>query len=218
MQIIGFNGSPRKQWNTATLLTKALEGAASQGASTKLVHLYDVDYKGCQSCFSCKKKGGSSYGRCAMRDGLTPLLQEVETADAILLGSPIYLWGVTGEMKSFLERLIFPFYRYAKPDDPVPTLFPKKIRTGFIYTMNVDKQLLKQSGCDKILAQNERFLERVFGHSESLFSFDTLQFEDYSKVDQHVFDPQKKAARHKEYFPQDCEQAFEMGRRLAARA
>jgi hypothetical protein len=47
MKVIAFNGSPRKKWNTATLLEKALEGAASQGAETKLIHLYDLDFKGC---------------------------------------------------------------------------------------------------------------------------------------------------------------------------
>jgi multimeric flavodoxin WrbA len=51
MKAIGVNGSPRKKWNTATLLKKALEGAASEGAKTALVHLYDLDYKGCISCF-----------------------------------------------------------------------------------------------------------------------------------------------------------------------
>ena len=70
MQVIGINGSPRKQWNTATLVAKALEGAAAQGAKTELVHLYDLDFKGCTSCFACKTRGGKSYGRCAMQDGL----------------------------------------------------------------------------------------------------------------------------------------------------
>ena len=42
MTIVGINGSPRKKWNTATLLTKALEEAASQGAETELVYLYDL--------------------------------------------------------------------------------------------------------------------------------------------------------------------------------
>jgi len=56
MLAIAMNGSPRKKWNTATLLEKALEGAASQGAETELVHLYDLNYKGCISCFACKLK------------------------------------------------------------------------------------------------------------------------------------------------------------------
>lgn len=56
MKVIGFNGSPRKNWNTAILLNKALEGSASLGAETELIHLYDIDYKGCTSCFACKRK------------------------------------------------------------------------------------------------------------------------------------------------------------------
>ena len=51
MEVIAFNGSPRKAWNTATLLEKALQGAASKGAVTELIHLYDLDFKGCRSCF-----------------------------------------------------------------------------------------------------------------------------------------------------------------------
>ena len=45
MRVIAFNGSPRKKWNTATLLKNALEGAESQGAETELVHLYDLNFK-----------------------------------------------------------------------------------------------------------------------------------------------------------------------------
>src|SRR5690242_21069590 len=46
MNIIGINGSPRKKWNTAALVAKALEGAASLGATTELFHLYDMNFKG----------------------------------------------------------------------------------------------------------------------------------------------------------------------------
>jgi len=64
MKIIAFNGSPRKMWNTATLLNKSLEGGTrSQGAETELIHLYDLNYKGCESCFSCKTMGSNSYGK-----------------------------------------------------------------------------------------------------------------------------------------------------------
>jgi len=101
MQVIAFNGSPRKGWNTATLLEKALAGAASKGAATELFHLYDLDFKGCKSCFGCKTRGGASYGRCAVKDDLTPILKSIESADAILLGSPIYFWGVSGRDEVF---------------------------------------------------------------------------------------------------------------------
>ena len=73
--VIVINGSPRTKWNTATLLEHALAGAASQGADTEHAHLYDLGYTGCTSYFACKLKGGKSYGKCAMKDGLTPALE-----------------------------------------------------------------------------------------------------------------------------------------------
>jgi multimeric flavodoxin WrbA len=78
MKVMAFNGSPRKNWNTATLLQKTLAGAASYGAETELIHLYDLDYKGCISCFACKTIGGKSYGRCAVQDDLAPVFSRIE--------------------------------------------------------------------------------------------------------------------------------------------
>ncbi len=215
MEVIAFNGSPRKTWNTATLLQSALEGAASRGAQTKLFHLYDLDFKGCRSCFGCKMKGGASYGKCATQDDLTPILEEVKGADAILLGSPLYFWNVTGEMKSFIERLMFPSYRYVADDDPACTLLPKTIRTGFLYTLNAPEQRMKELAFERYAATMGMFLKRIFGESEYLICCDTCQFEDYSRIDQQRFDPEQKAARRKEQFPQDCRRAFDMGVRLA---
>ena len=212
MKVIAFNGSPRKKWNTATLLENALEGAASQGAETELIHLYDLNFKGCKSCFACKTKGGQSYGKCAVKDGLAPILKKVEQTDAIILGSPFYLGVVSGEMRSFMERLIFPYLAYTPPPR---SLFPKRINTGFIYTMNATEERMKKFGYDQHIILNERLLEMIFGPSESLFSFDTYQFEDYSKVIADIFDPKKKAKRREEVFPKDCEKAFEMGARFA---
>jgi multimeric flavodoxin WrbA len=219
MEVIAFNGSPRKTWNTATLLQKVLEGAASKGATTKLIHLYDLDYKGCKSCFGCKTKGSPSYGKCAVKDDLTPILKNIASVDAIILGSPVYFWGVSGEMKSFMERLMFPFYRYKKDNDPACTLFPKKINTGFVYTMNSPEERMKNViGYDRQISVNEGFLKRIFGRAESLVCCDTCQFDDYSKIDQDRFDPEKKAARRNEQFPQDCQKAFEMGERFATKS
>ena len=211
MKVIAFNGSPRKKWNTATLLNKALEGAASLGADTELIHLYDLNFRGCLSCFACKTKGGQSYGKCAARDDLTPILKKVEETDAFILGSPIYFGTVSGEMRSFMERLMFPYHVYTYPPR---SLFPRKIHTGFIYTMNAPEEWMKKLGYDKSIVSNEMTLKTIFGASESLFSFDTYQFKDYSKVVVESFDPEKKAKRRREVFPMDCQKAFEMGIRL----
>ena len=212
MKIIAFNGSPRKEWNTATLLKKALEGAVSQGAETELIHLYDLNYKGCISCFACKEKGGKSYGQCVVRDDLKPIFQKVEAADALILGSPIYLGNITGQMQSFLERLVFPYLTYT---DPPESLFPKKIHTGFIYTMGLTEELMCEFGYTQRFAGIERFLARIFGSSETLLSFDTYQFKDYSKVVATRFNPEEKLKRRKEIFPKDCQKAFELGARFA---
>ena len=213
MKAIGVNGSPRKKWNTATLLKKALEGAASEGAKTALVHLYDLDYKGCISCFACKMRGGKSYGKCAVKDGLTPLLKKVTEADVIFLGSPIYFGTVTGEMRSFMERLLFPVMTYTDPPEP-GTLFSRKVRTAFIYTLGASEAMAKERGFDRHILMNEMLMKRNLRASETLCSYDTTQFEDYSKVYAPRFDPAKKAKVLGEVFPIDCENAFKMGARL----
>ena len=212
MKIIGVNGSPRKNWNTATLLGKALEGAASRGAQTEIVHLYDLDYKGCVSCFVCKTPEGKCYGRCARQDGLTPLLGRIEAADGLILASPVYYGTVTGEMRSFMERLFFPWMTYT---DPPGSLFPRKIRSGVICTLGATEEMAKDRGFDRHIAVNEWFMQLIFGAAETLCSYDTLQFEDYSRVYAPRFDPQKKAQRRAEVFPEDCRKAFELGARIA---
>jgi len=210
MKVIAINGSPRKNKNTATLLTKALEGASSCGAETELIHLYDLNYKGCISCFSCKLKNGKSYGKCALKDGLTPILEKVSNADAIILGSPIYLHSITSAMKAFLERLIFQYLVY---DTNHTSLFQRKIPVGFIYTMNVTNKQFK-TGYEDDLKFLQAYIEKTFGSFESLVVNDTYQFDDYSKYVATLFDEKKKRKVKEEQFPKDCQNAFDMGMRF----
>ncbi len=212
MNVIGINGSPRKQWNTATLVGKALEGAAAQGATTELVHLYDLDFNGCTSCFACKLREGKSYGKCVLNDDLAPVLEKIAAADALIIGSPIYFGTVTGETRSFIERLLFPYLTYTVP---YGTLFPKRIKAGFIYTMNVTEERSKEFGYEAVFQTNERYVQMLLGTTETLCAFDTCQVDDYSKVVIESFDPVHKASRRKGVLPLECQRAFEMGRRMA---
>jgi len=212
MNIMAINGSPRKQWNTAMLLEHALAGAAARGAQTELVHLYDLEFKGCTSCFACKLKDGRSYGKCAMKDGLSPVLDKLAHADAIVLGSPIYFGTVTGEMRSFMERLLFPYLTYTRPPG---SLFGRNIPTAFIYTMNVPEAQMKEYAYQVHIGLNENVLSRTFGQSESLCAFETLQFADYDKVVFSYFDPEERRERRRTVFPEDCKKAFALGARLA---
>lgn len=147
MKIYAINGGPRKKFNTVKLLQAALDGAAaapcSEAVETEMIHLYDLNYKGCVSCFSCKRLGGKSYGHCAVKDDLAPVLEKLSQADGLIFGSPIYFGNVTGMMRSFLERLLFPFFVY---DKEYSSLAPKRMPTAFIYPMNVSSEEMEQYG------------------------------------------------------------------------
>lgn len=211
MYLIAINGSPRKKWNTATLLEHALQGAASEGAKTELYHLYDLEYSGCTSCFACKRLGGKNYGHCAVKDDLKQVFRKVEKADAILIGSPIYYGAITGETRCFLERLAF---QYSVYDPPRSTLFSKKIRTGFIYTAGAPEAIVKEMGYIQGTQITEAAMARIFGSCESLWVTDTYQFSDYAKYMSTLFDPEAKKKHRDEQFPKDCAHAFELGARL----
>ena len=214
MKLLAFNGSPRKKWNTATLLEHAMEGAESEGAKTELFHLYELDYTGCTSCFACKRIGGKSYGHCPVKDDLLPLFKKVEKADAILVGSPIYYAIPTGMTRCFLERLMF---QYSVYDRERSTLFPGKIRTGFIYTAGAPEAMVKEMGFDRNEQLTGMAMTRIFGSCESLWVTDTYQFADYSKYMSTLFDPVAKKKHRDEQFPVDCKKAYQLGARLVRR-
>lgn len=213
MKVIAVNGSPRKTKNTATLLQKALDGAQSIGAETGLLHLYDMQFKGCTSCFACKRKNSKFVGHCAMKDDLSYCLEKVLECDVLLLGSPIFLNRISGEMSCFLERLLFPNFSYAMDHNAI---FKGKIASGFIYTMNVTEETMKQRNYEAIFQQNQYALQVLGGPSEILIANDTYQFDNYSKYESSKYDEKHKAQVRAEQFPVTCQQAFDMGAKLSS--
>jgi len=215
MKAIAINGSPRKNWNTATLLQHALAGAQEEGAETELVNLYDLQFTGCVSCFACKKIGGKHYGHCAAKDELSPVLQAIETADVLLLGTPVYFGSESGEMRSFIERLLFPFFTYT-PD--YQCIFPGRLQTAMIYTMNIPEDMIPTLQYEQLLSRIRGYMEHAFGNCELQICTDTLQFSDYSKYLCTRWDADAKARRRAEVFPQDCAKAKALGAALVERA
>ena len=209
MEALAINGSPRKKWNTAQMLESALKGAADAGAQTEMVHLYDYTYKGCTSCFECKRKGGKSYGKCAMQDALTEVLAKALRAEILILGSPIYFGDVSGEIRSFFERLVFPLTSY---DREIPSLFTGSKKTAVIYTMNVADDSVYRPFQQMSL---ERALKRLFGQVETLAARDTYQFADYSQYHAPMFDAKLKSEQRENGFPQDLQRAYLLGRKLS---
>jgi multimeric flavodoxin WrbA len=214
MKVMAFNGSPRKKkWNTVTLLDNALQGAMSVGAETELVQLYDLSFSGCISCFSCKKISRKKDGICAVQDDLTSVLDRVKNADALIIGTPVYYGTESASTRALLERLCFPYKDYSKD---MKSLFPRRINTALIYTMNVSEELLKMLRYDLHFGVTRRNLGMHFGACELLLSTDTLQYSDYDKYESEMFDKEAKVKRHAEVFPEDCKRAFELGIRMAS--
>ena len=212
-KIYAVNGSPRKNGNTAQLLQKALEGAASAGAEVKLIQLADLNFSGCRSCFACKKLANPSPG-CILKDDLAEILKELFQADGIIMGSPIYFGAETGLYRNFLERLFFPMLRYTNPPS---SRAEKKIDFGFIYTMNVPENLMDEYGYNAYLQSQSQTPGLIFNSRNiyTLYACDTHQFDDYSKYECTLFDAGHKAEMRKTQFISDLAKAFEMGRKLA---
>ena len=206
-KVIILNASPRKNWNTYKMSESFADGVKESGAEAKIVNLYDVDFKGCRSCFACKLKGGKNFGRCAYPDGLTPILDEISQADGVVLASPIYFGDVTGVARCLIERLFFPFFEYK---EGYPSLAPKKLKTAVIYTMNVDEKLGNEIYAD-LFNKVDGFMEIAFTKPQRICAFDTYQFPDYDKYVCEVFDKNHKIKRKEEQLPKDLEKAYLAG-------
>lgn len=206
MKFIGINGSPRKGWNTSTLVERALEGARSEGAEVEMIDLYDLNYQGCESCYECKRKG-VTVETCVKCDGLKPLLKKITTCDGLILGSPIYMGNISGEMQSFVERLTFPYLSF----DDKPATFPKSLSTAFIYTMNVFPPMIKNYGYDKMFDYHANIFKIIFTDFKNMYSTGTCQFEDYDKYAASTLSGEERLQRREIIFPQDCEKAYYMG-------
>ena len=207
MKVIGFNGSPRKKWNSAQMLESALKGAAAAGAETELIHLADLSFTGCRSCFACKRLGGSSFGRCAVKDDLTGPLARALEADAIIISAPVYFGDVPGMVRNLFERLWFPGLMYRKDG---ACAYTKKVKVGLIYTMNCPDEHFY----DALTGSHKNTFSRFFGETQVLCAVETLQYENYDLYVGDMFDPPARRERHEKVFPQDCQKAFLMGQSL----
>lgn len=210
MNTLIINGSPRKEGNTAQLCRAFVEGVKAQrkDAVVEMVNLYDYNYKGCRSCFACKRKGAATYGKCVVKDEISPILDKALNTDILVLASPIYLMDVSGEYKSFLERLLFPVASY---EVGYKSLAVKRMQVATIYTMNVPREMCP----DQVLASSEYFIGHVFREPRRVCAYNTYQFDDYSKYEVEVFDEAQKRRHRAEIFPLEWKEAYDLGKSMA---
>lgn len=208
MKTIILNGSPRKNWNTAMMLKEAQKGAESAGAETEYFDLFDLTYTGCRSCLACKRKGAERC-KCFWKDDLSPLIDRIFAADALIIGSPIYLGDITSQVHGLIERLHFCALSY----DDYSNYFKGRVNVGIILTMNAPAAYYDLAYRKKAKEIAQSF-EGLNGSVEVYACCDTLQVKDYSKYNMASFSEEHKMAVRKEQFPKDLENAFQMGARL----
>ncbi len=207
-KIIIVDGGPRRNFNTATMLQKVAEGAMSvgEGIEVKTIRLYDLDYKGCMSCMACKVKGKAS-NVCRFKDALTPVLEEIAGADGLVLGSPIYFGDVTGLMRTFLERLVFPWLSY----NDYSLTAPKRMPVVLLETMNGTPERNNSNGYGSM----EHCIAGALGEPEHLVAYNTYQVKDYSRFELGGFSEEAKRQYRDEHWGEDLEKAYATGIKMA---
>ena len=210
MKTIFINASPRKTWNTAQLLKSAQKGAQDAGAETEYIDLYDLNFTGCRSCLACKRADAERC-KCYWKDDLSPLIDKILKADALIIGTPIYMGEPTSHFRALYERLGFCVLSY----DEGVSYYKGKLNIGIIYTMNASKEFF-EANMKKNMKNTEFFLGAFFGGQVRTYAAcDTLQVTDYSKYSMGMFDEAHKKAHREEQFPRDLEEAYNMGKDLS---
>lgn len=207
-KIIIIDGGPRKNKNTAQLLQKFAEGAksVSKEIETKVVRLYDLDYKGCMSCMACKVKGKAS-NICRFQDGLTPLLENIAQADGLVLGSPIYFGEVTGQMRSFLERLAFPWLSY----NDYSLTAPKRMPVVLIETMNGTPDRNNSNSFGSM----QWCIATALGEPQHIIAYNTCQVAHYDSYELGGFSEEAKHAWRDAHLEEDLQKAYKAGQQMA---
>ena len=207
-KIIIIDGGPRATFNTASMLKKFAEGAGSVSneIEVKTIRLYALDYKGCMSCMACKIKGKAS-NVCKFKDALTPILEEIAQADGLVLGSPIYFGDVTGQMRTFLERLAFPWLSY----NDYSMTAPKRMPVVLLETMNGLPNRNNSQGFGSM----EYCIANALGQPDKLYAYNTYQVKNYANFELGGFSEEAKRKYREEHWEEDLQKAFDAGKRMA---
>ncbi len=101
MKVIAFNGSGRKDGNTAILIKKTLQALEAEGIQTEFIQLAGEAIHGCKACQICREKKNKL---CAQNDKVNEYLPKIWEADGLILGSPVYFGMMTPELKALIDR------------------------------------------------------------------------------------------------------------------
>ncbi len=113
MKVIALQGSPRKNGNTAKVLSWVEEELTALGHDVETIFLNSKNLKGCLGCGKCKEKP-DTVG-CIQTDDIPEILEKMTKAELVIFASPLYFWGVTSQLKSVIDRTYSLYVDYHKP-------------------------------------------------------------------------------------------------------
>ncbi len=99
-KVILVSSTPRKNGNSEVLAEEFARGAREAGNETEMIRVRDFDLKFCVGCLSCQ-----SHDRCVLQDGMNELYERFQQADVLVFATPVYYYAVSGQLKTFLDRL-----------------------------------------------------------------------------------------------------------------
>ena len=138
MKIIGITASPHENGNTATLIRKSLDAAASKGAEVEYVNLAKLNIQPCKGCNYCK-----AHENCVQKDDFSQVVEKIAGADGILMGSPVYFFDINAQQKILIDRL------YSCVDASFKSRVPPGKKIGFIYSQNTPDRAAFSANLDK---------------------------------------------------------------------
>lgn len=109
MKVLLINGSPHKFGCTYTALSEVEKTLNENGIETEIFHIGTTPISSCTACRGC------SNNRCVIDDVVNSALEKAEAADAFVFGSPVHYAGISGSMKSFMDRFFFAAEHKLKP-------------------------------------------------------------------------------------------------------
>jgi len=188
-RILIINGSERVNGNTDTIIKNLLKGAENTDTNIKYYVLRNKNIKGCNGCYYCYDND-----ICAIKDDMQDIYDDIQKSDLVILASPMYWWGVTGLMKTFIDRL---YLYYPKRNGHL--VAGKKLL--LVLPMNVNE---KQHGRETYLSEIEPI------QMTSKYIFKRLGIKIIDIVFYSGLNARGDAAKNKEYL----KTAYELGQKL----
>ncbi|MBR4448393.1 flavodoxin family protein [Methanobrevibacter sp.] len=200
MKAIVINADPKRKGINAQFAKSALKGAESVGAEVEYIDLYKLELSGCRVCLICKRD--DEVCKCYWRDELSPLIEDIFNADALLVAAPIFFSHPSSHYMALLERMIYSMVSYKTGNK-----FKGKVNVGLFYTINYPKDYFEKS-IRPHLKQSEDLLKMLNG-KVVIESFSNISKNDYSTKSE------EEVKLKEEQLSLDLDKVFEIGAELS---